>query len=139
MANDGHVVAGRPAQRTTVTLLLLHVADNSSFWDGAEREHVADVQRGILAGVDELASVHALVGDEGLGVKLVPVRVAERHLCERCSTARVVDDVLDDTTDVSMALGVVVGPELRGSLVEANVRSEDRAAALPLVANDTTL
>ena len=72
-------------------------------------------------------------------MQLESVRVAECHFGKRRATARVVDDVLDDTTDVSMALGVVVSPELRWGFVEASVRSEDRAAALPLVANDTTL
>jgi hypothetical protein len=69
-----------------------------------------------------------------------------------------VDDLLDDTADVSMALSEIVGAELGRSLVEALrgmlvwgeraaivremlrtcVRGEDRAATLPLVANNTT-
>lgn len=38
-----------------------------------------------------------------------------------------------------MALCEVVGPELGWGLVQAGVGCEDRAATLPLVANDTTL
>ena len=66
VSDDRHVVARRPAKRTTVTNLLLHVADHSSLGNGAQRQNVADVERSVLAGVDELASVHALVGDESL-------------------------------------------------------------------------
>lgn len=139
VANDGDVVTRRPAQRTPVADLLLHVADHRTLGHAAEREHVADVQGRILAGVDELAGVHALVGDEGLGVQLEAVRVAEDDLGEGRAAAGVVDDVLHDPADVAMALGVVVGPELRGGLVQAGVCGEDAAATFTLVADDTTL
>ena len=118
VANDGNVVARGAAESTTVANLLLDVGDDSSLGDGAEGEDVADGERGVLAGVDELASVHALVGDEGLGVQLVAVGVAEDDLGQRCATAGVVDDLLHDTTDVSMALGEVEGTELRRRLVK---------------------
>jgi hypothetical protein len=71
----------------------------------------------------DLASVHALVGDEGLGVVLEPVWVAESDAGERSAcgissvesqishfagrvltTTRVVDNFLYDTPDVSIAL-----------------------------------
>ena len=58
----------------------------ASFRGICEGEDVADGERGVLAGVDELASVHALVGDEGLGVKLVAVGVAEDDAGERSTT-----------------------------------------------------
>lgn len=64
VTNDGNVVTGRPSKRTTITSLLLDIGDNGSLGHGAERENVADGQRGLLSGVDELSSVHALVGDE---------------------------------------------------------------------------
>jgi hypothetical protein len=118
VADDGNVVARGTAERTTVANLLLDVGDDSSLRDGAEGEDVADGERGVLAGVDELAGVHALVGDEGLGVQLVAVGVAEDDLGQRRATAGVVDDLLHDTTDVSMALGEVEGAELRRRLVK---------------------
>jgi hypothetical protein len=164
VANDGNVVARGTSERTTVANLLLDVGDDSSLRDGAEGKDVADGERGVLAGVDELAGVHALVGDEGLGVELVAVGVAEDDLGQRRATAGVVDDLLHDTTDVTMTLGEIESAELRRRLVEpfanmlvcvsevcdfeivvggwrfrTGVGSEDRAAALPLVANDTTL
>jgi len=138
VANDGDVVAGSPAQSTTVAHLLLHVRDDGTLRDGAEREDVADGEGGVLAGVDELSGVHALVRDESLGVQLVAVRVTELDFGERSTTAGIVDDILDYTANVAMALSEIVGTELRGGLVESCVRSEDRATALPLVADDTT-
>lgn len=138
VADDSHVVSRCPAERTSVANLLLHVAHNGTLGDGAKWEHVSDGEGGVLAGVDELASVHALVGDESLGVQLVSVWVAENDTGERRTAASVVDNLLDDTTNVSMALSEIVSAELGRSLVEASVRGEDRAATLPLVANNTT-
>lgn len=139
VSDHGHVVSARPAKRTTVTDLLLHVADHGTLGHASEREHVADGERCVLAGVDELASVHALVGDECLGHQLELVGVAEGDFGEGRTTAGIVDDVLDDTADVAMALSVIEGPELRWGFVQPGVGCEDRAAALPLIANDTTL
>ena len=87
--------------------------------------HIADGEGSVLAGVDELASVHAFICDEGLGVQLEAVRVAEDDLGEWCSTARVVYDVLHNTTDISMALCVVVGAELGWCFIESGVSCED--------------
>lgn len=119
VADDGHVVARSSAQRTPVTHLLLDIGDDGTFGNGAKREDVSNVERSVLAGVDELTSVHAFVGDEGLGVELVAVGITESDLGEGCTTAGVVDDLLHDTTDVTMALGVVESSELCGCFVEA--------------------
>ena len=119
VADDGDVVAGGTAERTTVAGLLLDVGNDGTLRDGAEGQDVADGQGGLLAGVDELAGVHALVGDEGLLVLLEPVRVAEDDLGEGRTTTGVVDDVLDHTPYVTVSLGIVEGSELGGSLAKA--------------------
>ena len=49
-------------------------------------------------------------------MELVFVWITESNPSERSTTARVVDDVLHDTSDVSMTLSVVEGPELGGVL-----------------------
>ena len=121
MAYDGHVIAAGAPKRATVTHLLLHVCDDGTLGYAAEREHIADGQGGVLARVDELARVHALVGDEGLLDQLVAVRMAEDDLREGGATARVVDYLLDDAADVAVALGVVESAELRRGFVEAGV------------------
>ena len=119
VADDGHVVARCPAQRASVANLLLHVGDYGTFWNRAEWEYIADGERSVLAGVDELAGVHALICDEGFGVQLVSVWIAELDFGEWCATAWVMDDVLDHTADVAMAFCVVVGSELGWRFVES--------------------
>lgn len=119
VADDGDVVAGGAAESAAVAGLLLDVGDDGTLGDGAEGEDVADGQGGLLAGVDELAGVHALIGDEGLLVLLELVGVAEDDLGEGRTTAGVVDDVLDYAPYVTVSLGVVEGSELGGSLSQA--------------------
>lgn len=91
-------------------------------------------------------------------MELVAVWVAENDLGEWRTATGIVDNVLDDAANVAVTLCVVVGSELRWGLVETfsdnvsirpippnrarrvrtGVGGEDRAAALPLVADDTT-
>lgn len=52
-------------------------------------------------------------------MELVAVGVAELDFGERSTTAGVVDDLLDYTANVAMALSEIVGAELRGGLVES--------------------
>jgi hypothetical protein len=57
VADDGNVVTGGTAERTTVTVLVLDVGEDGTFGDGSEGEDVADGERSVLSGVDELCSV----------------------------------------------------------------------------------
>lgn len=155
MSNDGDIVTRGTAERTTVASLLFNVGHDGTFGDSTEREDIADSEVGVLAGVDELTSVHALVGDEHLSPILELVGASELHFREGSATAGVVDDLLDYATDVAMSLGEVELSELRRSLVQASVggcsmlaqfavdelardHTEDRAAALPLIPNNST-
>ena len=119
VANDGNVVTGGTAKSTAVAHLLLDVGDNGTLGAGSEREDVANGEGSVLAGVDELAGVHALVGDEGLGVELEAVGVTEDDLGQGGTTAGVVDDLLHDTANIAVSLGEVEGTELGGGLVES--------------------
>lgn len=116
VTDNGDVVAGGAAEGATVADLGLDVGDDGTLRHGAEGENVADGQGGLLAGVNELAGVHALVGDEGLGVLLELVGVTEDDLGQGGTTAGVVDDVLHDTADIAVALGIVEVAELGGGL-----------------------
>lgn len=135
VADNGDVVAGRAAESATVANLLLNVGNDGTLRDGSEGKDVADGQGGVLASVDELAGVHALVGNESLGDLLEPVGRVENDASERRATARVVDDLLHDTTDVAVAFGIVEAAELGGVLPQAGVGSENAASALTLIAD----
>jgi len=138
VADNGDVVAGGAAESTTVANLLLDVRDDGTLRHLTEGKDVADGQGSLLSGVDELAGVHALVGDEGLGDLLESVGVTEDDLGEGGTATSIVDDLADDTSKVAVALGIVEVSELSRSLVQARVGREDGSTTLTLVANDST-
>lgn len=138
VANDGHVVARCASKSTTVSRLLLNVRNNSSFRDGAEGEDVSDGEVGVLAGVDELAGVHALVGNEGLGVESESIRVTEDNLCQRSTSSTLVNHLGDDASHISCTFGIVEGSEFGWRFPETRVGGEDTSGTLSLVADDTT-
>ena len=125
VSNDGGVVTRGSCERTSVTSLLLDVADNGTLWERGERKDVADVQGRLLSTVDELTSVHALGSDESLGSELVSVWVTESDTSERSTSTSIVDDLLDDTSNVAVSLSEVVVPELGWVLVQVGVGLED--------------
>jgi hypothetical protein len=121
MSNDGDIVARSSPQGSSIAGLFFDIGHDCTFWDRAQRKHVADGQRRVLACVDKLTGVHSLVCDEGFGRELESVRVAEDNLGQRGAAAWVVNDFLNDTADVTMAFGVVEGTECRCSFVESGV------------------
>ena len=104
--------------------------------------------------------IHTLTfsSDEKLLLHLVAVGVPEVSPSQGSATARVVDDLLDDSLDVTMPatmiisiccrskimikkkspLGEVDSSESRLALPVLRVRHEDRSRALPLGSDDTT-
>jgi len=102
VTDDGSVVTRCTGKSTTVTSVFLNVADNGTFGHGRKGKNVANGEGSLLSAVDELASVHTLSGDEGLGTKAVLVLVTEDNLGERSTTTRVMDDFLDDAANVSI-------------------------------------
>ena len=145
MADDSRVVAGRASERTTVTGLLLDVADDSTLRQLRDREDVADRKLGLLAAVDEGTGVETLRRDESLLAELVTVGVAEDDTGKGSTTNRpplsilwllsddesyvpasVVDDLLHNTLDVAIAFREVEGAELRRRLVVVGVGFELR-------------
>jgi hypothetical protein len=77
MSDNGGVVAGSSGERTSVTRLLLNVADDSTFGKGAKGENVGNAQGSLLATVHELAGGETLGSNESLDSGSVLVRVAE--------------------------------------------------------------
>jgi len=126
VSNDGSVGSRCPGERATVTDLLLDAADDRSFGKLAHGDNVSDAEGSLLATVDEGTGVKTLSGNEGFFTELVTVRIAEDDTgkgstatgstnfsnsfsssTQRDVPARVVDDLLDDTTDVAVPFGKV--------------------------------
>ena len=197
MSNDGSVVSRCLGKRSSVTDLLLDVADDCSFRALRDGENVSDVQSSLLSTVDERSGSDTLGSDESLLSELVPVWVSEDDNGEgsstrssalvpvrRCSLqhvlrfisifrggssltlspsfdirsylhttpfpcpccklpkannnppSRIVDDLPNDTPDVTVLLCEIQVPELGGVLVEIGVGSEN-TTRLPLGSDDS--
>jgi hypothetical protein len=58
--------------------------------------------------------------------------MTEDHLGKRGTTSRVVDDLSDNSLNITVSLGVVQSSELGGTLAVGSVRLEDATSSLPL-------
>lgn len=138
VTNDDDIVTRGSAQSTSVTRLLLNVGDNGTLRARTQRQHVTNVQGSLSTTVHKLTGVKAFVGDEGLLSHLVLVRVTEDNLSQRSTSTWVVDDLLNDTTDITFTFGIVQGSQLGSTLSQSGVGGEDRASTLSLVTNNST-
>jgi len=117
---------------TTVTSLSLNITDDGTLWNNTEGKNVSAGESCLLSTVDELTSVHALSSNHEFSVTLVTVRIEELYLGNRSTTTRIVDDLLDHTTDVAVFLSVVERAKFDGSFAGADVSLEDSSLSLPL-------
>lgn len=88
VSNDGSVVTRGSGKSTTVTGLLLDVADDGTFGALSDGEDVTDVEGGLLSTVDERTGRETLGGDESLSSELVSVRVTEDNGSQRGTTVK---------------------------------------------------
>jgi hypothetical protein len=118
---------------------VLEVAHNSALGHFSDREHVADGELSLLTAIDKLASVHALSSNEKLLLQTVLVNIPELDNCERCSTTRIVDDLLDHTLHIAIALSKIQSTELSSTLPVLGVGLENRPTTSTASTNNTTL
>ena len=137
VADNNSIITRSPSECSTVTNVVLNVADHSSLGDRSDRQDVSDYQIGLLPTVDELAGVNSLRRNEQLILLLVPEGVAEADSGQRGSTTRVVDDLGDDSFQVAVALAEVEGAEAGRALAVVGVGLEDRTRTLTLSSDNT--
>ena len=132
VGDDNGVGTRATCESTTVTTLGFDVADNGSLRDRSQRQDVTAGKAGLLSAVDELSTVHTFGTEEQFIVTLVSVVVHELNTAHRSASTRVVHDLLDGSSDVTLLLGVVKRSELDRSLSGAGVRLEDGRLTLSL-------
>jgi len=111
--HDGGGTRGT-GKSATVSELGLNIGDNGTLWHLVDREDITDSEGGFGAAIDELAGVHAFNSNEILLVLLEFVLVSEYDLSERGATAGIMQNILDNTLDVSFTLSEVNGSESSG-------------------------
>uniref|UniRef100_A0A2M4BY68 Secreted protein n=1 Tax=Anopheles marajoara TaxID=58244 RepID=A0A2M4BY68_9DIPT len=136
--DDRGVVTRGTGQLAPIAGLLLQVAHDRTLRHQTDRQHVADLQLGPLATVHELTGVHALSRNEQLLAQTELVRIAEVHDRQRSTTARIVDDLLHDTLQVTVTFGVIEITQLRLSLALLGVCPEHGSGTFTLRANNAS-
>ena len=66
------------------------------------------------------------------------VGVLEVDLCKRSSSAGLVNDLLDGTLAVSLAIGVIKSFHLGSSLSQLGMRAENGSSSFSLTSNDAS-
>lgn len=125
VSNDDSGSTTSSGEGATVTVLGLNVGDDSAFGHHINGENVADNKGGLLSGVDVHSGVHAFHGNEILSALFVFVLVSEHNLSEGGTSASVVHDVSDHSTDVALSFSVVESSETCGGNSLAGVGLED--------------
>jgi len=80
VAQHGGEAARRTRQRSTISVPLLHVAQDSTLRHRANRQHVTNSQGSFLSAVNKLTSVQALRSNKQLVVKSVLIRISKDNL-----------------------------------------------------------
>ena len=92
----------------------------------------------LLAGENELTTVHALRSAHKSVDSLEVVGILELDLGNGGTSARVVDDVLHNSFDVAVSLGIVILLHGHRALASMGVSLEHGTLTLSLRANDLT-
>jgi len=132
LRHDDGVGTGGTGHLSAVTGELLDVADGGTLRQVANRDDVTDCKSGLDAVVYELTSVHALRSGDQNVLLLEAVGILELDLGDRSTTARIVDDVLDNTLGITLTLGEVQLVVGHSSLAKVGVRTKHGSLSLSL-------
>mmetsp|Transcript_44137 Transcript_44137/g.65458 ORF Transcript_44137/g.65458 Transcript_44137/m.65458 type:complete len:304 (+) Transcript_44137:59-970(+) len=110
---------------TTISRLGFNVTNNGTFWKSLERKHVANGQRCLLSTIHKLSRIHSFRTKHEFVILLVTVRIVELNFCDRCTTTRIVQNFLHDSTDISLFLGIIQSTKFHSTLASTTMRLEN--------------
>jgi hypothetical protein len=116
---------GASGELTLVTGLVFDVTDGSTFRDLVDGEDVTSGEGSLVTSIDELTSVHSFNGEEMVVLKSVLIGVSEDDLSKGSTTAGIVDDLSDDTLNVTVLFSEIENSESGGSDSVVLVSLED--------------
>lgn len=125
MCNDSAVVTGCASDFTAVTSNVFDVEDDRTLWELTDRENVTDLDCSLLADVDGHTGVDTFSSDKVFGHGTVTVWITEFDGCKWCTTTRIVDNSLDNTTEITLAFSKIEGTVFRCTLTEDSVCYKD--------------
>jgi len=102
------------SELTLITGLVFNVTDGSTFGNLVDGKDVTSSQRSLGTSVDELTSVHSFNSDEVVVSESVLIRVSEDDLSKGSSTTGIMDDLSDDTLNVTISFSEIEDSESSG-------------------------
>lgn len=168
MGDDGSIITRSSGNTAAVSGLFFQAGHNGTLGHLTDRHHVANSQLSLLAAIDELTGVHAFSGNEELLAGLVAIGIPNGFITnvnhyliinwplvmraqilgigiipevnngEWSTTSRIVDDVFDDTLDITISFGIINSSEPGRSLPIFGVSDKNRSGSFTLCADDTT-
>lgn len=138
LADDDSAAARGLSQRSAVANLAFQVADHSTLGDLVDGQDVTDSELSVLAAVDELSTVHTLGSNEVALDQLVSVGVSEDNSRNRSSSARIVNDLSNNTLDIAVSLSKVQRSQLSSSLSVSGHSLEDTRGTLTLCTDNSS-
>jgi hypothetical protein len=115
MTDDDSRGTGASSELTLITRLVFNVTDLSTFGNLVDGKDVTSGEGSLGTGVDELTSVHSFNGEEMVVLESVLIGVSEDNLGEGSTTAGIVDDLSDDTLNVTILFSEIENSESGGS------------------------
>jgi len=138
VTNDGGIVAASTSKVSTITGLLLNVADDRTFRHLTDGKNVTDGQSSTLAAVDELTSVETLGSDEEAANSAVTIRMTELDASKRSTTPRIVNDLTDNALHITVTFGIINRAELCRTLPVSGMSLENTTSTTTAATNDLT-
>jgi len=115
VTNDDSGSTGASGELSLITRLVFNVTDGSTFGDLVDGKDVTGSQSSLGTSIDELTSVHSFNGKEMVVFKSVLIGVSEDDLSEGSSTTGIMDDLSDDTLNVTISFSEIENSESSGS------------------------
>jgi len=111
MTNDDSGGTRASSKLALITGMVFNVTNGSTFRDFVDGEDVTSGQRSFGTGIDELTGVHAFYGNEVRVSKSVLIYISEDDFSEGSTTTGIMEDLSDDTLDVTISFRIIKDSE----------------------------
>lgn len=107
LTDDGGIAAGGSSESSSISFISLDVANDGTFSNFSKGKYVSDCDVSAGSAVDVLTSVGSFSSEEVLFSSFISIGVSEGDFSEGSSSSGVVEDLFNDTSNVSVSFGVI--------------------------------
>jgi len=126
------------SESSSVSEFTFTVWDDGTLWHLIDWKNISNGEGRFGASIDELTCVHSFDSDEVLDSLLVSVCISECNLCEWCTPAWVMNDVLHNTLHIPLSLNKVQSSESGWGNSVSAARLENKTTSVSLCSDAST-